>query len=203
MDNWHGARRIMDIPSIDYRTESIYMPRILPLPVEETSDEVKIAYQEHRTNYHGRITNMKATLGHSFTAFQSYMQWYPLYEEVKQIVGIRSAPLFAWSISEAADCPLCSTYFRKIIIESGESPDKLIVTEDEQELLTFGAAIAQNKGFVSDEIFEPIRKKYSDKEMIVLIAFAGLMIATNIFNNVIHTEIDDYLFPFRSETNDR
>ena len=29
--------------------------------------------------------------------------------------------------------------------------------------------------------------------MVVLIAFAGIMIATNIFNNVIETEIDEYL----------
>ena len=29
--------------------------------------------------------------------------------------------------------------------------------------------------------------------MVVLIAFAGQMIATNIFNNVIETDIDEYL----------
>jgi len=50
---------------------------------------------------------------------------------------------------------------------------------------------------VPDEIFLPIRKKYSDKEIVVLTAFAGIMIATNIFNNVIHTEIDDYLQLFK------
>lgn len=175
------------------------MPRILPLPEERTVTEVLSAYQQHKTIYNGRITNMKATLGYSYNAFQTYMQWYPLYEDVKRILGTRLSPLFAWSISEAADCPLCSTYFRKIIIESGGSPENLVLTDEEQHVLSFGAAIGLNKGFVSDEIFNPIQIKYSDKEIVILTAFAGIMIATNIFNNVIHTEIDEYLFPFKSE----
>lgn len=169
------------------------MPRINPLPEEKTSTEVLIAYQQHKTIYNGRITNMKATLGHSYNAFESYMRWYPLYQDVKQILGDRLSPLFAWAISEAANCPLCSTFFRKIIIEAGENPEMINLNTDEQNLLTFGATIAQNKGYVPDEVFEPIRKNYSDKEIVVLIAFAGIMIATNIFNNVIGTDIDEYL----------
>ena len=79
------------------------MPRILPLNEDSASPEVLSAYREHCTIYNARITNMKATLGRSLVAFQAYMQWYPLYEEVKQILGTRLSPLFAWSISEAAD----------------------------------------------------------------------------------------------------
>lgn len=168
-------------------------PRISPLPLEETSAEVKVAYDQHKALYNGRITNMKSTLGYSYNAFQAYMQWYPLYEDVKIILGDRLSSLYAWSISEAADCPLCSTYFRKIIIDSNENPEALVLTKEEKDLLSFGATMARYKGFVPDEIFEPIRQQYSDKEIVVLTAFAGIMIATNIFNNVIHTEIDDYL----------
>lgn len=150
--------------------------------------------------YNARITNMKATLGHSYTAFQAYMQWYPLYEEVKRILGDRLSPLFAWSISEAADCPLCSTYFRKIIIESGQDPEALVLTAAEQAVLTFGATIAANKGSVPDAVYAPIAAQYADRQIVVLTAFAGIMIATNIFNNVIHTEIDDYLHPYVADT---
>ncbi|HEY9049588.1 MAG TPA: hypothetical protein VIN08_27000 [Ohtaekwangia sp.] len=174
------------------------MPRISPLKDALTPPETKSAYQQHISAYNARITNMKATLGHSLNAFLAYMEWYPLYEDVKKILGSRLSPLFALSISEASDCPLCSTYFRKIIIEAGENPDALKLTEDEQQILSFGAAIAQHKGFVSDAIFEPIQERYSEKEIVTLTAFAGIMIATNIFNNVLHTDIDEYLFPFRS-----
>lgn len=174
------------------------IPRIVPLPLENTTPETKQAYQFHKSNHQGRITNMKATLGRSGIAFEAYMQWYPLYEEVKKILGARLSPMFALSISEASDCPLCSTYFRKSIIESGENPDNLILTETDQQVLSFGAAIALHRGFVSDDLYRPMSIRFKDNEMVVLIAFAGIMIATNIFNNVIQTEIDEYLYPFIS-----
>lgn len=173
------------------------MPRIKPLETKDQSTEIRIAFIQHKTVYNTRIPNMKATLGHSPVAFNVYMQWYPLFEELKRNLGFRLATLFAWSVSEASDCPLCSTYFRKEIIESGENPDELAINEDEQLLLSFGAAIATQKGFVSDEIFEPVRKQYSDEQIVVFTAFAGMMVATNLFNNVIHTDLDEYLIPFQ------
>ncbi|MBC8033938.1 MAG: hypothetical protein H7Y03_07315 [Chitinophagaceae bacterium] len=174
------------------------MPRITPLSPEDTPAETRIAYNQHTLDYNARITNMKATLAHSLPAFKAYMEWYPLYEEVKMILGTRLSPIFAWCISEAADCPLCSTYFRKIIIESGEDPEVLLLSDEEQMIVSFGAAIARDKGNVDDTVYEPISKRFTEREIVVLTAFAGIMIATNVFNNVLHTEIDEYLFPFRS-----
>lgn len=58
------------------------------------------------------------------------MQWYPLYEHVVQILGPRLAYLYAFSISEASNCPLCSTFFRKIIIDAGEKPEDLQLTPE-------------------------------------------------------------------------
>ena len=175
------------------------MPRISPLNTDGVPAETRTAFTQHTTEYNSRITNMKATLGHSLTAFRAYMEWYPLYEEVKKILGGRLSPLFAWSISEASDCPLCSTYFRKVIIESGENPDNLTLSEHDQIVLSFGAEIARHRGYIDDNIYEPVRQRYTEKEIVVLTAFAGIMIATNIFNNVLHTDIDEYLFPFRAQ----
>ncbi|MBX7180857.1 MAG: hypothetical protein K1X82_02000 [Bacteroidia bacterium] len=172
------------------------MPRIQPLRSEEYSPDIQLAFQKHVQEYQARITNMKASLGHSLLAFEVYMQWYPLYQEVEKIVGKRGAYLFAYAISTGSDCPLCSTFFRRILIEAGEQPDSLHLQTSEQELLDFGSAIAQNKGIVSDELFERTAGRYSTREMVILIAFAGQMIATNVFNNVIETEIDEYLIPY-------
>ena len=63
------------------------MPRILPLGMESTPAETQVVCYQHRAEYNSRITNMKATLGHSLLAFDVYMQWYPLYEEVEKIIG--------------------------------------------------------------------------------------------------------------------
>ena len=174
------------------------MARIEPPVTIEISPSVKVAFERHVQEYGGRITNMKATLGHSLIAFEAYMQWYPLYAEVEKILGNRMASLYAHSISCAADCPLCSTFFRKIIIDSGETPEKLELSETEKDVLNFGSGITKYKGNIADHLYHKVAINYKENEIVILAAFAGIMIATNVFNNVIETEIDEYLSAYRS-----
>lgn len=169
------------------------MARIKSVEDNALMPDVQQAFAAHVKNYQARITNMKSVLGHSLTAFEIYMQWYPLYEEVIKVLGQRLAYLYAWAISTASNCPLCSTYFRKIIIDTGEDPEKLVLTGHEQEVLDFGSAIAQNQGIIEDGIYNKVAERYTEKEMVILIAFAGQMIATNIFSNTIQADIDEYL----------
>ncbi len=169
------------------------MARIKLVTETELSQSIKLAFEDHVKKYGGRITNMKATLGHSLPAFQVYMEWYTLYEEVKKILGVRLAYLYAWSISLASNCPLCSTFFRKIIIDAGENPENLELSPQEEIILNFGSAIAGHQGIIEDEVYNKVSEVYTKKEMVLLIAFAGQMIATNIFSNVIETDIDEYL----------
>lgn len=172
------------------------MARIKPVTQTELMPSIKQAFEDHVRDYHSRITNMKATLGHSLPAFEVYMQWYPLYEEIKKILGERLAYLYAHAISFASNCPLCSTYFRKVMIDAGENPENLELTTHEQRVLDFGSAIAKQHGNIDDSIYNPLAEQYTGKEMVLLIAFAGQMIATNLFNNVIETAIDEYLIDY-------
>jgi hypothetical protein len=174
------------------------MPRLKPLNTETVSPEIKAAFNSHIQNHQSRITNMKATMGRSILAFEIYMRWYDLYEAVKAIVGNRAAYLFSHAISQGSNCPLCTTYFRKIIIENGEDPRQLVLTDKEQKLLDFGAAIANNNGQMTDEIYNAVARQYSETDLVVLVAFAGQMIATNVFSNVFEVAIDDYLVPYVS-----
>ena len=169
------------------------MARIQPVTDSGLQESLKRSFEQHIEKYNGRITNMKATLGHSLLSFEVYMQWYPLYHEVEVILGKRLAYLFAWSISTASDCPLCSTFFRKIIIDAGEKPESLVLSPSQQDLLTFGCSIARHRGNIANHIYDAVARNYTEPEMVTLIAFAGQMIATNVFNNVIETTIDDYL----------
>jgi hypothetical protein len=177
------------------------MARIPPITENELQAPVKIAFDRHTKDYHARITNMKATLGHSLLAFDVYMQWYPLYLEVEKILGKRLAYLYAYSISKASDCPLCSTFFRKIIIDAGEKPESLELTSFEKDVIDFGSSIAKYQGNIRDHVYNCIAQCFSKSDMVVLIAFAGQMIATNVFSNVIETEIDDYLAEYRAPLN--
>lgn len=62
--------------------------------------------------------------------------------------------------------------------------------------MDFGSAVAQQKGRIPDELFGKIAQLYSPQQIVELVAFAGQMIATNIFNNVLETDIDEYLLPY-------
>ena len=172
------------------------MARINPVKDNEASPTVQQAFDDHVKTYNTRVTNMKATLAHSLPAFEVYMQWYVLYEEIKKFLGDRLAYLFAWSVSHASNCPLCTTYFRKAMIDKGEDPESLGLTSFEKELLDFGSAIATQQGHIDEEVYQKTATNFTDKEMVTLIAFAGQMLATNIFNNVIKTDIDDYLHAY-------
>lgn len=177
------------------------MPRILPLPEAQTPAATQQAYDEHVTAWKARITNMKATLGHSPIAFEVYMQWYRLYDQLRDILGNRLAYLFAYSVSSGSNCPLCTIFFRKIIIDNGEQPEQLVLTPDEQLILDFGSAIARQQGKIDQLLYDQVSVLFTTPQLVTVIAFAGQMIATNIFNNVIETDIDEYLFaylPFNS-----
>ena len=169
------------------------MARISPITDSEADPSLQAAFKKHMDTYNARITNMKKTLGHSLLAFEVYMQWYPLYEQAEKILGKRLAYLYAYSISKSSDCPLCSTFFRKLIIDAGEKPDGLVLTETQKDIIDFGSSIAKQQGNISDALYNRIAERYSKRDMVILIAFAGQMIATNIFNNVIETDIDEYL----------
>jgi hypothetical protein len=139
------------------------------------------------------VTNTQKTLAHSMPAFEVYIQLYSLFEKVKDVTGKRTAALFAWSVSTASNSALCTSFFRKIIAEGGENPEEITLNDHEKVLLDFGSAISQHKGRIADHIYNSLAQYHNEEEMVLLIAFAGQLIATNIFNNVVETEIDESL----------
>ena len=129
------------------------------------------------------------------------MEWYPLKNEVSSFVGERSALLFAHAISSATDCLICSTFFRKILIERQENPDDLALNAKEERLVQLGRQIAKDPSGVSDQKFSELLEGYSDSQRVALVAFGAVMVATNIFNNVMGVDLDEYLMPFRGTNN--
>jgi diacylglycerol kinase len=146
------------------------------------------------SNHHSTaVTNTQKTLAHSLQAFEVYIQLYSLFEKVKEVAGKRTAALFAWSVSTASDSALCTSFFRKIIVEGGENPEEISLNDHEKVLLDFGSALSQHKGRIADHIYNSLAQYHNEEEMVLLIAFAGQLIATNIFNNAVETEIDGSL----------
>lgn len=168
------------------------MARISPLEFENADAEAKKEFED-QIKKNGRITNMKRTLLHSPPSFKALMEWYPLRDELLKFLGEREFDLFAHAISTENNCLVCSTFFRKILIDSGDDPDTPSLSERERVLVDFGGRCAGSPDGIDDELFSRLRKYFSDARIVALTAFAGLMIATNLINTALRVDLDDYL----------
>ena len=173
------------------------MARIPTLEYQAAGPEMRREY-DAQIAAHGRVTNMKRTLGHSPAAFRALMEWYALESEVLPFLGKRRTHLFAHAISSQADCLICSTFFRRILVEGGQNPDCLELDEKDQAVIDYGRQLARDPNQVSDELFARLAF-LKPAEIVALTAFGGLMIATNVFNNALRVDLDEYLIPYRGE----
>lgn len=170
------------------------MPRISPV----TSSRCSELYQQaDGIEPIDPIPNMSGTLAYSQVAFTAYLQGHQLALEVEKILGERLANLFACSVAVGSDCPLCAAYFRKRISLIDESSPLAHKGIAEKPLLDFANSIARHRGNIADHIFDPVREMLTDEEIITLVAFAGMIMAASVFNNVIETEMDEQLLPFQ------
>src|SRR3954465_683437 len=135
------------------------MPRIEPLEYERMPPEARAAHDEHLQT--ARITNMKRTLLHSVPAFHALMTWDPLRDAVQPFLGERLTTLFAHAVSAETDCLICSTFFRRMLIQTGENPERLKLDERETAVLDFGRALAVSPFKVPDPVFQRLQSYFS------------------------------------------
>jgi hypothetical protein len=171
------------------------MSRISVQDYENLSSGAKKEY-DGQVEKHGRITNMKKTLLHSLPSFRVLMEWYPLRDEAVKIVGEFPLNVFAYAISYGNDCLICSTFFRKILKDGGQDPDNLALDGDSKLLMEYGEACVKKPASVSDGLFARMRARFNEEQIVLLTAFAGMMIATNLINTALDVELDDYLTPY-------
>jgi alkylhydroperoxidase family enzyme len=169
--------------------------RVPPATYDQLPANAQAAHDAHARI--ARITNMKRTLLHSVPAFDALMTWYALRDAVQPFLGERLTAIFAHAVSAETDCLICSTFFRRLLIQSGENPDRLDLDPWETAVVAFGRSLAVTPHVVSDEIYQPVAAKLSREQMVALTAFGALMVATNVFNNALGVPLDEYLEPFR------
>jgi alkylhydroperoxidase family enzyme len=178
------------------------MARIRPLAHEQAEPVARVEL-DRQLAAGGRVTNMKRTLAHSPPALHALMQWYPLRDAVRPFLGERLTTLFAHAVSTQTDCLICSTFFRRMLLEAGDQPDHLTLDEREQAVVDYGRQLARDANGVSDELYERLTRFLQPAQIVALTAFGGMMIATNIFNNALRVDLDDYLQPFRKTSGGR
>ncbi len=173
------------------------MSRITPLDYADAPPEARAAHDEHLRT--ARITNMKRTLLHSVPAFRALMSWYDLRDTVQPFLGERLTTLFAHAVSSETDCLICSTFFRRVLVDSGEDPDRLEMDGREAAVVAFGRALAVTPHRVPDDVYARAAGHFTDEQMVALVAFGALMVATNVVNNALGVPLDDYLQPYRRQ----
>ncbi|WP_431324542.1 hypothetical protein [Rhizobium sp. YTU87027] len=167
------------IPQIDYAT---------------VSEEIRAAHDEE-VRARGRMTNMKRTLLHSPVAHRVYAEWFTLRAELSSIAD-RPIWVFSHAISKAANSKIAITFFRRALINAGFDPDGLILSEEEVLLIAFGKAIVADSNAIPAEIWTKLKDRYDAKTLVDLVAFAGIMLATALFNNVVEVDFDPELEAF-------
>jgi alkylhydroperoxidase family enzyme len=169
------------------------MARVPPLDPAEASPAARELLDRHG------VTNMKRTLAHAPAALAAFMRWYDLHAEVVAFLGPRAAMIYAHAISAQTDCLICSTFFRRWLARAGEDPDALALDDRERVLVAFGRQLARDANAVGDDLFAELARHFTPPQVVTLTAFGGLMVATNLFNNALKIDLDEYLFPFRKE----
>ena len=172
--------------------------RIQPIDYESAPPDARAAHDE-TIRKHGRVTNMKATLLHSPPAFHALMEWYTLRDVVQPFLGERLTYIFSHAISDENDCLICSTFFRRLLIDAGDDPDNFELNERETLVADFGRQLAQPGARVSDEAFDRLSAAFTDEQVVALTAFGAMMVATNIINNALDVPFDDYLDPYKKD----
>jgi alkylhydroperoxidase family enzyme len=145
-----------------------------------------------------RVTNMKRTLARSKTALHALLEWYPLHDVVSPFLGERLTAIFCHAISARNDCLICSTYFRRELMDAGEDPDSLALDDREGTVVEFGRQIAVDANDVNDELYGRLAAYFTAEQIVDLTAFAGLMVATNIFNDALRIPLDEELYSYQA-----
>jgi alkylhydroperoxidase family enzyme len=174
------------------------MPRIEPLDEDRAPAEARELAAAHLATG-SRMTNMKWTAARAPAALEMLLTWYPLHDRVAGFLGERRTQLLCHAISAQNDCLICSTFFRRLLIDAGEDPDDLRLDELDELVVKLGRRLARDPHSVDDDLYGKVAEHYDDDQIVELVAFAAIMVATNVFNDVLQVPLDDYLGAYRRE----
>ena len=126
-----------------------------------------------------------------------------LRDRLVPFIGERAVTLFSYAISDENDCLVSTAFFRRILIGSGEDPEQPQVTETEQLLIDWGRLIASTPSSIEPEFYARLERAFNPQLRVLLVAFAGQVVARNLFTTVGKVPLDEELYEFRKPGDDR
>jgi alkylhydroperoxidase family enzyme len=64
-------------------------------------------------------------------------------------------------------------------------------------VMEFGRALAVSPFKVPEEVYRRVEGHFEPAQIVALTAFGALMVATNVVNNALEVDLDEYLQPYR------
>ena len=172
------------------------MTRIAPADPATAPDASRALADAHEVAG-ARMTNMKWTAARSPETLAMLLTWYPLFDRIAGFLGERRAHLLSHAISDRNECLICSTFFRRILIDAGEDPGALELDAEDELMVELGRTLADDPHGVDDDLYAQLAARYSEQQIVELIGFGAIMVATNVFNDALDIPLDGYLQPYR------
>lgn len=156
----------------------------MPVPTDDDLTSAALAVSREREAARGPLTaTERALLGH-VPSFRAYQGLLVVRDELAPIIGERALTLFSYAISSASGAGAAASDLRERLVASGEDPDAPQVTETEQLLIDWGRVIGSAPHAVPAELSVRIERAFGPRTRIVLVAYAGLLVASNLVTSV-------------------
>ncbi|MFE6076448.1 carboxymuconolactone decarboxylase family protein [Paenibacillus sp. NPDC057886] len=176
------------------------MSSVVPaLQYEEMTQEAK-DFVDERIKSGSRVTNMVKTLLYSMPSFEA-MEFYPVRNELQKIIGSRAIYFYCYAISTENECLVCSTYHAKLLRDLNISFNEFEFTEIEKVLIDYGRGLVNNPNTIDESIYDRLRNEFTSEEIVLITTVGCKMIASNIFNEAMKVDLDEYLFEVEFDKN--
>ena len=67
-------------------------------------------------------------------------------------------------------------------------------------VVEFGQCLAQPSQRVPDDLYARLAALFTDEQVVALTAFGAMMVATNVVNNALEVDLDEYLIDYRKSS---
>ncbi|CAN5185271.1 hypothetical protein BH09ACT5_BH09ACT5_01610 [soil metagenome] len=161
------------------------------------------AASESTLGARGGSTNLEATLLSSLPSFTAYAQVHALADALAPYIGERAVSLFSYAISDENDCLVSAAFYRRILRDNGEDPDNPQVTEAEQLLIDWGRLIVSRPSAIPEDFYARLEAAFNPQLRVLLLAYAGQVVATNLFATVGRVPLDESLLGYRRPGDER
>ena len=152
------------------------------------TQQQKEAVRYHRLYQSGQMNDMKYILLRDMQTFASYMGIYNLEKGLYNFMTVHEVAVFGYTFCSTENAPMCGQYYASKLKGRMEDPEHPSLTEKEALLQEYARALAEDFHHVPEELYSRMNAQYKEDEMIRLIAYAGLLLSSCMFENAVIAE---------------